>query len=626
MDSSSRNKKRILIFSVIPILAAVQFFTEDFILRLISAVILVVYSAFIIFLRDSSRADDHFDEAFSQDESSYNDDTSREKTIEIDEGEGFEIVSPNKDVEVMKYADYSGGISTQSPGANFFKSPDLKKEFDRIATEKLPDGIGNDQYFGFALEKILQVVKDAFDVHSALFFWYNPKSEKITLEKYASSSTDIIKQKFDVENDVLSNIVMKKEPEILSDIMKNAESDNIRYYNTPQGIKSFVGVPLYYGKSLAGILAMDSKENDGFGIETIYSLGRFVRVISLLISLFEEKHADSQADKRLKSLLEIVATDRKFETESELFSMIESSVKRLISWDIFTFVFYDPIEKQFLTSKIINNTSLKYIGENKEIDLTGTLVGRAIVNGTSIKIDDTTNETLARFAKDEDITFGGSFLAIPLSYDGQIYGLFCFDSLKTGVYSNADLAFLKKAIKIFSYIIYSFSNHKILKNLLSVDVETNLLNGKSFLKEANSDLIKAKSVNSPSTLAIIKIDKFIDDESLFEGNPFPKVLKSITDMIKEATSKQNVVGRISRDVFGVSFFNADSKDVFLWAEKLRIKIARTPVVVSTKQTTYTISIGIAAAHENMDINTIVENAELALKKAIEKGGNSVKNI
>ena len=61
-------------------------------------------------------------------------------------------------------------------------------------------------------------------------------------------------------------------------------------------------------------------------------------------------------------------------------------------------------------------------------------------------------------------------------------------------------------------------------------------------------------------------------------------------------------------------------------EKLRIKIARTPVSVATKQTTYTVSIGIAAAHENMGINDLVENAELAVKKAAEKGGNSVKNI
>ncbi len=626
MDNASRNKKRILIFSIIPFLVAVPFFTGDFILRLISAIVLVTYSAFIIFLRDSSRADEQFDEAFATENSTITSNQYSSDEIETDEGEGFTIISPNKSREILTASDTAGNISTQSQGRNFFKSPDLKKEFDKIATEQIPDNIGNDQYFGFALEKILQVVKDAFSIHSALFFWYNPKSQKIALEKFASSSGDIIKQKFDIEDDVLSKIIIKKEPEILSDIVKNAESDNLRYYTAPQGIKSFVGVPLYYGKSLAGILAMDSKENDSFGIETIYSLGRFVRVISLLISLFEEKHADSKADKRLKSLLDIVANDNKFENKAELFAMIENSVKRLIPWDIFSFVFYDSITKEHKIAKIINNTSLKYIGENRDIDLSGTLVGRAIVEKTPVKIDDTANETLARFAKDEDITFGGSFLAIPLIYDGHIYGLFCFDSLKTEVYSNADLAFLKKAIKIFSYIIYSFSNQAVLKSLLTVDVETKLLNGKNFLQQANSDLLKSKSVNLPSSLAIVKIDKFIDDESLFEGNPFPKVLKSITVAIREATNKHSIVGRINRDVFGIYFFNADSKDVFLWAEKLRIKIARTPVVVSTKQTTYTISVGIAAAHDKTDINELVENAELALKKAIETGGNSVKNI
>ena len=188
------------------------------------------------------------------------------------------------------------------------------------------------------------------------------------------------------------------------------------------------------------------------------------------------------------------------------------------------------------------------------------------------------------------------------------------------------MSFIKKAIKIFSYIVYSFTNQKLLKNLLSVDIETKLLNAKSFLKIANSDLMKAKAATLSSTLAIIKIDKFIDDESLFESNPFPKVLKSMTEMIIEATSELNVVGRINRDVFGVYFFNTESKDVFLWAEKLRIKIARTPVTVSTKQSTYTVSVGIASVRENMDINALIENAELALKKALEKGGNSVTKI
>ena len=627
MEIGSRNKKRILIFLVIPILVVIPFFTDDFVVRVLTSITLVIYTAFIIFLRDSSRMDETFIDSLAS-----QDDISDEGTKSVStmtgniEEDGFTIVSPNKKIEVVRSNEISSVAPDSSTSKSYFKPPDLKSAFEKIATEKLPKNISHDQHFGFALEKILLVIRDAYFAHSTLFFWYNKKTQKLTLEKFSSVSTDVKKQKYDIEDDILSKIVQNQEPELLTDLIRTAEYDVIRYYNSPQGIKSFVGVPLYYGENLAGVLALDSKENDAFGIETIYSLGRFVRVISLLISLFDEKFSDSQSEQRLKALLEIVSADKKFEDETELYSTIENSVKKLISWDVFTFVYYEPSEQKFKTSKIFNNTSLKYVGENLDIEISNTLVGKAIVSGVPVKVDNTSDDSTPRFTKNEDITFGGSFLAMPLAYDGQIYGVFCFEGLKPNIYNNADVSFIKKATKIFSYIVYSFSTQKILRSLLSLDIDTKFLNSNSFLKDVHSDLVKSNSAGLPGALALIKIDDFMEEESFFEGDPFPKVLKSIVGMIKEATSAQNILGRLSHDVIGVYFFNTVPKDVFLWAEKLRIKIARTPISVVSKQTTFTVSIGIAATHEKMEVQGLIENAELALNKATEKGGNSVKNI
>jgi PleD family two-component response regulator len=79
-------------------------------------------------------------------------------------------------------------------------------------------------------------------------------------------------------------------------------------------------------------------------------------------------------------------------------------------------------------------------------------------------------------------------------------------------------------------------------------------------------------------------------------------------------------------VFGVYFFNTSSKDVALWADKIRVKVARKPIDVVSKQTTYTVSIGVASAQGVSDVDELIHNAELALKKAVEKGGNIVRNI
>jgi len=60
--------------------------------------------------------------------------------------------------------------------------------------------------------------------------------------------------------------------------------------------------------------------------------------------------------------------------------------------------------------------------------------------------------------------------------------------------------------------------------------------------------------------------------------------------------------------------------------KLRVKIARKPITIVAKQNTYTVSIGIASTLGKLDCDEVFHNAELALQKALEKGGNAVRNI
>ncbi len=623
MGLSEKNRKRILTFLIIPILIAIPFFTEDILFKIIAGFILLVYVGFIIFLRDTSKTeqvytggeeiDDEFDSIPKTDKSKYTPDT----------GEDFTIISPNKNIEVITAESFSPSYNRGNK--ELFKPPDFKSNFDKIVHEEIPKDVNHDEQFGFVLEKILSVVKDSFMAHTAAFFWYNKNRKRLTLEKYVSSSNQISKQKFDLEDDILGKIIQKEEPELLTDISANAEIDVIRYYNSPQGIKSFVGVPLFYGKSLTGILTLDSKVNDAFGIEQIYSLGRIVRVISVIISLFEEKFTESQAEQRLKSLLGVLSYDKKFESESDLYSALNSAVEGLIDWDAFTFVSYFPNEHKFKTARIVNKTSLKYIGENLEIDLSGTLVGKSILSSTPVKIDDTSGSEFPRFSKNEDVSFDGSFLAIPLIYDEQNYGVLCFESLKKNVYTNSEVTFIKNATKIFAFILHSYSTISILKNLLSVDIETRCLNYDSFIERLTIDLVRSKELELPGAVALIKVDDLLDQESLFEGDPFPKVLRTIAQLIRDEMTPLNIMGRISEKIFAIFFFNTSAKDVFLWAEKLRIKIARKPIAVVSKQTTFTVSIGVASTTGKSDVQEVLSNADLALKKAIEKGGNTVKS-
>ncbi len=612
-----RQKKRILIFSLVPVLAAILFLTDDPVIRLITIAVIIIYVAFIIFLRDSIRFDKSFSSLDAEEDLP---DTPVEPRHDFEES--FKIISGNKP-EIITADNYVPEYNTSK---TTLKPPDLKERFEEIANEALPEEVGHDGQFGFVLEKMLTVIKEAYSANTAIFFWYNKKKEKLSIERYVSNSEELVNRKLEIEDDILSKIVQKGEPELLSDISPAAEADVVRYYSAVQGIRSFVGVPLFYDKSLIAIIAVDSKVGDAFGIETIYALGRFVRVITMIISIFEEKHADNVSQQRLKGLLNLIGPESKFNSDSELIQTIYNSVGFLLNWDAFAFVYFYPLEQKFRTVKIINNTSLKYIGESLEIELNGTLVGKSIITGIPVKIDDTSGEQYKRYSKVEDVSFEGSFLAMPLIYNNQNYGVLCFESLKKNAFSNADVQFLKNAMNILSFVIYSYSTQALLKSYLAVDVETKVLNTDTFKERLSADLLKAEKVQAPGAVALIRIDDFLEQESLFDGNPLPKVLSTVAETIRKEMTPLNLFGRIGDKVFAVYFFSSNTKEVFLWAEKLRVKIARKPIAVISKQTTYTISVGVASSTGKVDVDEVLHNADLALQKALERGGNTVRNI
>ena len=613
-----RQRKRILIFLVIPILAVGLFISDDLTIRLIIIALLVIYVAFIIFLRDSVRFSGGY--SISESEESVSEPVSSPRS---DYEESFKIVSKNKSVDVITDENYRPeyGVSKTT-----LKPPDLKERFDEIAKETMPPGIGHDEQFGFVIERMLNVMAELYNAHSVIYFWHNKKKEKLIIEKFISTSNHLTKRKFDIEDDVLSKIVEKGEPELLTDISRAAEADVIRYYDSPQGIKSFAGAPVFYNEDLIAIIAIDSKVEDAFGIETIYSLGRFIRLITMLIGIFEEKYSDTISQKRLEGLLKILGPDSEFENERELINALPETLKMMIKWDAFVFIYFDPLEKLFKIEKVENTTALKYVGVDLQIDLNGTLVGKSIVSGIPVKIDDTSSGNYKRYSRAEDVSFDGSFVAIPLIYNKQNYGVICLESLKKNAYSNLDVQFLKKSLNVLAYIIYSHSTQKLLKNLTSVDFETRTLNATSFKERLNSDLIKAKQLEVPGALALLRIDDFIEQDSLFEDNPLIKVVSVVSEMISEEMTPLNLFGRLEDRLFGIYFFNASTKNVFIWAEKLRVKIARKPIAVISKQTTFTVSIGIASTTNKDNVDEVIYNANLALNKAIEKGGNSVLNI
>ncbi|MCU0412774.1 MAG: hypothetical protein MUE91_00010 [Ignavibacteriaceae bacterium] len=96
-----RQRKRLLIFLVIPVLASGLFFSDDLTIRLVIIALLVIYVAFIIFLRDSVRFSGGYSISEAEDNIAETVSTPHSETEE-----SFKIVSKNKKVDVITDENY----------------------------------------------------------------------------------------------------------------------------------------------------------------------------------------------------------------------------------------------------------------------------------------------------------------------------------------------------------------------------------------------------------------------------------------------------------------------------------------------------------------------------------------
>ncbi len=617
-------KKRILIFLIFPILLVVFFEVDNLFVKILVGLAMLGYAGLLIFLRSPlGGKDDEIAEDALRDNpvDSETGETAVRHTSEDPDGSFTILRAPKDDIITDENFIVTNKYNYTEP-----IPADLKVRFEEIANESIPPELDEGGAFTFVLEKILGIIKESFSAHSAIFFWYLKKKNKLSVAKYASNTKDIGTKKYDVENDILSHIAEKGEPEILTNILLAAESDIIRYYTKPQGIKSVVGVPVYHNKQLIGVLVIDSKESDLFGMETIYLLGRFVRLFTILIGFFEEQYSETISQTRLRGLLKFISPLNSISNEGQILEIIENAIESIINWDAFVLVFFQPDTQKFVTKKVMNKTSLKFVGENLEIDIKGTLAGKCIMSGAPVKIDDTSTLQTKRFTRKEDVSFEGSFVCVPLIYQKQNFGLLCFESLKKNAYSVDDINYLLSITSMLSFVVYAYSSQVLLKSLSAFDVETRLYNKKMFEKLLAVELEKSSRREIPTVLLLMSLDEVVQQESLFEENPVSKIMKAVGESVREELPPTALLGRLDEKLFGIHFYDITAQDVYLWAERVRIKIARLNFPTASGQSTFTVSMGIASCAGRNSVAEVYENADLALQKAIQDGGNKVNNI
>lgn len=487
--------------------------------------------------------------------------------------------------------------------------------------------------FNFLLTKALGAIREVLFAHSAAFFWANREKMQIVMEARVTEGIQPFSpRRHDIGEDLVSNVAQSGRPELITEINPIAELDLLPSYESPSGIRSFVGVPVYFPgaggrEALAhpvGVLAVDSKAEDAFGQETLILLGHFTKLISGLIKSYTEKYDLLVGSELLRSIGRMQEKMKTDFTPHTFTQALAEEASKLVTWDYLSIVIYDEKKPGWSAKKVTSRAHERYIVLDQVIDYPGSLVGQTIRNNTFTMIDDLSVISTPRYVEHEGIEGKGSFVSIPISSLNKCYGALTLECRKTGTYTKQDVEVLTPLAQQTAAALETYYMNEVIKEYVIIDDVTGLYSRKFFVQKMEEELQRADECGTELSLLFITLDRAPEIAHRFGPAGYEKVVVTLSRAIRASVRPYDIVGRYEDDRFGVLLINTAANDAYLWAEKIRKSVAAIVINIDQRTFSITISLGVCGALEGMKKEELLGNTTTVLNKAADAGGNAVR--
>jgi len=162
-----------------------------------------------------------------------------------------------------------------------------------------------------------------------------------------------------------------------------------------------------------------------------------------------------------------------------------------------------------------------------------------------------------------------------------------------------------------------------LREMATTDFLTGLPNRRHFMARLELELARIQRLETQrAAVLMLDLDYFKSVNDRFGHATGDMMLTHIAELMRQELRKIDVAARVGGEEFAIILPGADLAAAEAFAERLRLKVAQTPLVREAQLIPMTISVGIAALG-GADVEAALRCADLALYRAKEAGRNRV---
>mgnify|MGYP001611879736 FL=1 len=180
---------------------------------------------------------------------------------------------------------------------------------------------------------------------------------------------------------------------------------------------------------------------------------------------------------------------------------------------------------------------------------------------------------------------------------------------------------------VFTYILLSLvfkfeSLEEQLRQLAITDELTQTYNRRHFIETAEREFARARRYRETFSVVVLDLDdfKFVNDT---HGHPAgDQVLRTVSDLCRRNIRQHDTFARYGGEEFVFLLPGLDYAGACEFAERIRRRLAGTPVAFGNRLIHVTASLGVAVYHEGLsDLDSLLTHADQAMYRAKNLGKN-----
>ncbi len=442
------------------------------------------------------------------------------------------------------------------------------------------------------------------------------------------------------QSDAVTQIVIAKKAQLYTEISASDEPTLITYYNAPNGIKAFMGVPVFYHDDILAVLFADSLAKGAFGHDDVHLLSRFGKLCSAFIEKYDLKSSYIDTLRFAESAQQLTHHLYRTLDLNVILNHFCESITQAIEFDHLVLALLNR-KAELVVRKSISKSH--YIAEGCIIDLERSAVGHAVTNGSYGAIDDLSQlGEVPRFYVGEaaqpsttasvegappSLPKQGSMLILPIRLGELTAGVLTLEHGQPR-YFNTEI--FKKAR--FFVETLALALHRLLlddqrRTMTPIDEETSTLSLRTFYARLSAEINRCLRHQQELVLILVEFDAQDMLKKRYSATALSMMMRQAASLIMANTRSYDLVARFGDFSYAICLTGISETHARFWAEKIREQILNFAFETEDKYKNIiaTVSIGIARLRESQpDIETLVDSAQKALEHAKLSGGNVVK--